>query len=130
MRVRGGVADLGEMLHVAVYRHEKKHLIEPVYAVSKKLRVASSCTPDDAEFLFSLTKNDYVRITLGDSCHEGYFVMYESDGRMTLRAHDQPKPDKEYFRKGVASATRIEKFHVDVLGNLYPAPPEKRRDLA
>lgn len=130
MRVRGGVADLGEMLYVAVYRHVNKHFIEPVYAASKGIRVVSSCTPNDAEFLFFLTKNDYVRITLGDICHEGYFVMYESDGRMTLRAHDQPKPDKEYFRKGVASATRIEKFHIDVLGNLYPAPPEKRRDLA
>ena len=130
MRVRGGVADLGDMLHVAVYRHARKHLIEPVYAADKEIRVASSCIPDDAEFLFYLTKNDYVRITLGNICHEGYFVMYESDGRMTLRAHDQPKPDKEYFRKGVASATQIEKYHVDILGNLYSAPPETRRDLA
>ena len=130
MRVRGGVADLGEMLHVAVYRHVKKHMIEPVYAAGKEIRVVSSYMPGDAEFLFSLTKNDYVRITLGGICHEGYFVMYESDGRMTLRAHDQPKPDKEYFRKGVASATQIEKFHVDILGNLYSAPPEKRRDVA
>ncbi|MDA8127565.1 MAG: type II CRISPR RNA-guided endonuclease Cas9 [Betaproteobacteria bacterium] len=130
MHVRGGVADLGDMLHVAVYRHARKHLIEPVYAANKEIRVASSCIPDDAEFLFYLTKNDYVRVTLGDICHEGYFVMYESDGRMTLRAHDQPKSDKEYFRKGVTSATQIEKYHVDILGNLYSAPPEKRRDLA
>lgn len=130
MRVRGGVADLGEMLNVAVYWHVKRYLIEPVYAAGKELRVTTAHVPDDAEFLFTLTKNDYVRITLGDMCHEGYFVMYESDGRMTLRAHDQPKPDKEYFRKGIASATRIEKLHIDILGNRYPAPPEKRSDLA
>ena len=56
--------------------------------------------------------------------------MYESDGRLTLRAHDQPKPDKDYFRKSVGSAKRIQKFHVDTLGNIYPAPPEKRCGLA
>ena len=62
--------------------------------------------------------------------YEGYFVMYESDGRLTLRAHDQPKSDKNYFRKSVTNAASIQKFHVDVLGNIYPAPPEQRRGLA
>jgi len=71
-----------------------------------------------------------VAITLGDTTYQGYVVMYESDGRLTLRSHDQPKPDKDYFRKSVASAKRIQKFHVDVLGNTYPALPEKRRGLA
>lgn len=31
---------------------------------------------------------------------------------------------------GVKTALALEKFHVDVLGNFYPAPPEQRRDLA
>jgi CRISPR-associated endonuclease Csn1 len=31
---------------------------------------------------------------------------------------------------GVKTAVSIEKFHVDTLGNIYPAPPEKRRGLA
>ena len=31
---------------------------------------------------------------------------------------------------GVKTALSLEKFHVDVLGNIYPAPPEKRRGLA
>ncbi|MGC2518457.1 MAG: type II CRISPR RNA-guided endonuclease Cas9 [Burkholderiales bacterium] len=128
--VRGGVADQGEMLHVDVYRHGNNFLIEPAYAISEEKRINPPRIPQEAKFLFALTKNDYVKATLGDVTHEGYFVMYESDGRMTLRAHDQPKPDKEYFRKGIAGASRIEKFHVDVLGNLYPARPEPRRGLA
>lgn len=130
MKVRGGVAELGDMLHVDVFQDGKRFLIEPAYIANNSARVAPSCLPETAEFLFSLTKNDLVAITLGDTTHQGYFVMYESDGRLTLRAHDQPKPDKDYFRKSVASAKRIQKFHVDVLGNTYPALPEKRRGLA
>lgn len=130
IRVRGGVAELGDMLHVDVFRDGKRILIEPAYMAHNSARIATSSIPDGAEFLFSLTKNDLVAVTLGDTTYQGYFVMYESDGRLTLRAHDQPKPDKDYFRKSVASAKRIQKFHVDTLGNIYPAPPEKRRGLA
>jgi CRISPR-associated endonuclease Csn1 len=128
--VRGGVAELGDMLHVDVYRHGKRFLIEPAYLVDDKQRVKPTNLPADSEFLFSLTKHDFVRVTLGNMVHEGYFVMYESDGRLTLRAHDQPKPDKTYFRKAVSGATQIEKYHVDILGRRYLAPPGTRRDLA
>ena len=130
MKVRGGVAELGAMLHVDVFRYGKRFLIEPAYAAIQQVRLIPYSVPEDAEFLFSLTKNDYVAITLGEATHTGYFVMFESDGRLTLRAHDQPKPDKDYFRKSVASATQIRKFHVGTLGNIYPAKPEPRRGLA
>lgn len=130
MKVRGGVAELGDMLHVDVFRDGKRILIEPAYMAPNSARIAPGSIPDSAEFLFSLTKNDLVAVTLGDVTYQGYFVMYESDGRLTLRAHDQPKPDKDYFRKSVASAKQIQKFHVDTLGNIYPAMPEKRRGLA
>ncbi|WP_415034989.1 type II CRISPR RNA-guided endonuclease Cas9 [Azonexus sp.] len=130
MKVRGGVAELGDMLHVDVFRDGKRILIEPAYMAHNSARIAPGSIPGSAEFLFSLTKNDLVAVTLGDVTYQGYFVMYESDGRLTLRAHDQPKPDKDYFRKSVASAKLIQKFHVDTLGNIYPAPPEKRRGLA
>lgn len=130
MKLRGGVADLGDMLYVNVYLHKDRYLIDPAYTASKEARIKASDLPNEAVFLFNLSKNDYVKISFGNTEHQGYFVMYESDGRLTLRAHDQPKPDKEYFRKGISSATKIEKYHIDVLGNLYPAPPDVRRDLA
>jgi CRISPR-associated endonuclease Csn1 len=31
---------------------------------------------------------------------------------------------------GVKTALEVEKLHVDVLGAIYPAPPEPRRGLA
>lgn len=127
MFIRGGVAELGDMHHVDVYKYRDRFLIEPAYPVNINKRINPHNLPDEAIFQFTLQKNDYLRVTLGETAHDGYFVMYESDGRLTLRAHDQPKPDKIYFRKSVSTANNLQKFHVDVLGNCYPAPPEKRR---
>lgn len=130
VRVRGGAADLGEMMRVGVFHKTNTYLMVPEYSISDDKRVRPPQVPAEAEYLFCLAKNDYVRIWLGNKAYEGYFVMYESDGRLTLRAHDQPQVNKTYFRKGIAGAKKIEKFHVDVLGNLYPARPEQRRGLA
>lgn len=130
MLIRGGVADLGDMLAVGVFKVGKHYLIEPEYLASTKVRISSVAIPPDAEFIFYLRKNDYLEIKLGGETYRGYFVMYESDGRLTLRAHDQPKPDKEYFRKSVTNAQEIQKYSVDLLGNIHPAKPEPRRGLA
>ena len=130
VRVRGGIAEMGGMHHVDVYKYGSRYHVEPAYIALAERRIVAPSIPGGAEFLFSLSKNDYLTIQIGNASFEGYFVMYESDGRMTLRAHDQPKPDKDYFRRSVAGAGRISKFHVDVLGNIFPAPPEPRRGLA
>jgi len=128
--VRGGIADLGEMLLIDVFRGPNGYVVIPRYgAASEKIR-GTVPAPADATFCFSLNKNDLVEVDTGSEIVRGYFVMYESDGRMTLRAHDQPQPDKKFFRKSVAKAHALRKFHVDILGNVYPAPPEVRRGLA
>ncbi len=129
--IRGGIADLGEMIAVEVFLHKLGGFaVIPRYqAIPEKMR-STVTAPVESEFCFSLTKNDFVEIEIGTELVRGYFVMYESDGRMTLRAHDQPQPDKKFFRKSVAGAKSIKKFNIDILGNCYPAPPEKRRDLA
>jgi CRISPR-associated endonuclease Csn1 len=49
---------------------------------------------------------------------------------MRLRMHDQPQLEKYFFRKSITSAKSITKFHVDILGCIYPASPEKPHDLA
>jgi CRISPR-associated endonuclease Csn1 len=128
--IGNAVADLGDMLHVNVFQNDKRYFLIPVYGILSDRRINPITAPENADFLFSLTKNDFLEVTLSTETTRGYFVMFESDGRLTLRAHDQPQPDKNYFRKSVSSATKLSKFNVDVLGNIYPAPPEKRRDLA
>jgi CRISPR-associated endonuclease Csn1 len=59
--------------------------------------------------------------------YQGYFVMYESDGRLNLRLHDQPlTSDIGYFRKSIYEVSKVEKFNIDVLGNIYPIQKEAR----
>jgi CRISPR-associated endonuclease Csn1 len=125
-----GIADLGDMVCVEVLRHEGRHVLVPVYGIPADKRIKPITAPMGSEFLFTLSKNDLVEVSFGAETTRGYFVMFESDGRVTLRAHDQPQPDKNYFRRSVAGATKLAKFHVDILGRIYPAPPEKRRGLA
>jgi CRISPR-associated endonuclease Csn1 len=130
LHLRNGIADLGEMMRVDVFRSRKGYSLFPAYQAPRiQMRGQKNPNTED-EFIFSLQKNELVEIELSGVSVRGYFVMYESDGRVTLRAHDQTQPDKKFFRKAVASAMRIAKFHVDILGNIYLAQPEPRRGLA
>ena len=130
IRLKNAVAELGEMIGIDIYRVPNGYFIDPKYPAHASDRLSYKPPPEDAEYCFLLTKNDYVQVVIGSETYFGYFVMYESDGRMTLRAHDQPQPDKKYFRRSVSAARLIQKFHVDILGNIYPAPPEVRHGLA
>lgn len=128
--VRGGIADIGGMICVDVFRQGGRFHVIPRYQASPSKMRGTAAETRDSGFCFSLTKNDLVEIVMDGKTIRGYFVMYENDGRMTLRGHDQSQPDKNYFRKSVATATHIAKFHVDVLGKTYPTRPEERRGLA
>lgn len=149
--VRGGIAKNDTMLRVDVFRHKKDgkfHLV-PVYvhhAVAKELPNRAIVAFKDEEewtqineqnfdFLFSLHPNDFIRITQKNkapiigyyaSCHRG-------TGNLNLWAHDRNHKigkDGQIEGIGVKTAVALEKFHVDVLGNIYPAPQERRRGLA
>lgn len=129
--IRGGIADLGEMIFIDIFlQRTGGFAVIPRYQADiAKIRNPVIASADSA-FCFSLTKNDLVEIEIGMQTIRGYFVMYESDGRMTLRAHDQPQPDKKFFRKSITGAKNIKKFHVDILGKSYLTPLEKHGDLA
>ena len=130
LQLKNAIADLGPMMGVDVYRIGKEFFFDPAYPARVSARLNVKKIPEEAQFLFFLTKNHFVQIEIGGEITRGYFVMFESDGRMTLRAHDQPKGDKKFFRKSVTAAINIIKFNVDLLGHIYPAPPEQRRGLA
>lgn len=122
LRLGHAIAELGEMTGVGVYRLAKGYFLDPLYPAAAAARLNYKNPPPDAKYQFMLTKNDLVEVEIGDEVHRGYFVMYESDGRMTLRAHDQPQPDKKYFRRAIAGAKLISKLNVDALGFIYPPP--------
>jgi len=64
----------------------------------------------------------------------GYYAGCDrSTAAIHLWAHDrnqQVGKDGLIRSIGVKTAMSVEKFNVDVLGTIYPAPPETRRDLA
>jgi CRISPR-associated endonuclease Csn1 len=128
--VRGGIADLGEMAFVDVFKSPSGYTLAPRYAAGESRLRGGEAIPSDALYCFSLRKNDLVEIDVSGHRVRGYFVMYESDGRVTLRAHDQPQPDKKFFRKSVARATLIRKLNVGILGQTFPPNVERRHGLA
>ena len=120
----------------------------PVYAHHKAAQALPSCTADGKteiddsfNFLFSLHPSDLARVTLrGNESILGYFRGYggpPNPYNITLLIHDRNKASHKRANEkgeipsiGVKTALAVEKFHVDVLGNFYPAHPEKRRGLA
>jgi CRISPR-associated endonuclease Csn1 len=147
--IRGGIAKNDTMLRVDVFRSKKDgkfHLV-PVYVhhrvtglpnraiVAFKDEAEWTEMDDEYDFLYSLHPNDLVRVLqkkkqplIGyfSSCHRG-------TGNINLWAPDRnTKIGKDGMIEGIGvkTALSLEKFHVDTLGNIYPAPPETRRDLA
>ncbi|WP_332814202.1 type II CRISPR RNA-guided endonuclease Cas9 [Ramlibacter sp.] len=145
--VRGGIAKNDSMLRVDVFRRAGRFHLVPVYVhhrvkglpqraiVAYKDESDWTSIDDSFEFLFSLHPNDLVRITQkGKAPILGYYAScHRGTGALNLWAHDRNQnfgKDGAISGIGVKVAQSLEKFHVDVLGNMFPAPPEKRRGLA
>lgn len=144
--IRGGIAKNDSMLRVDVFTKNGKFHLVPVYVhhrvnglpnravVAFKDEEEWTLIDDSFAFCFSLHPNDLVRITLKNEHHLGYYAGSDrSTGAISLWVHDRnQKVGKDGLIRGIGvkTAVAVEKFHVDVLGNLYPASPEKRCDLA
>lgn len=145
--IRGGLAKNDTMLRVDVFTKDGKFHLVPVYVhhrvnglpdraiVAFKDETEWTLVDESFAFCFTLHPNDFVRVSQkGKSPIHGYYSScHRGTGNINLWAHDrnlQVGKDGMIQGIGVKTALSIEKFHVDVLGNLYPAPPEKRRDLA
>ena len=145
--IRGGIAKNDSMVRVDVFTKTNKFHLVPVYvhhtvakALPNRAVVAFkdedewSLIDDSYQFCFSMYSNDLVQVTLKTESQLGYYAGCDrSTGCINLWAHDrnqQVGKDGLIRSIGVKTALSIEKFNVDVLGNRYPAPPEKRCDLA
>jgi len=144
--VRGGIAKNDTMLRVDVFTKVGKFHLVPVYVhhrvtglpdraiVAFKDEEEWTLIDDSFDWCFSLYPNDLLRIKLKKESYEGYYSSCNrSTGAVNLWAHDRNvNVGKDGFIEsiGVKTAVSIEKLHVDTLGNIYPAPPEKRRGLA
>ncbi len=146
--IRGGVAKNDTMLRVDVFTKAGKFHLVPIYvhhAVAKELpnhavvqgKAESEWTLMDGtfEFFFSLHPNDLVKINRqGKTLIFGYYSGCDrATANISVWAHDRNKAvgkDGIIEGIGVKTALSLEKFNVDVLGNIYPAPKEGRLGLA
>ncbi len=145
--VRGGIAKNDTMLRVDVFTKAGKFHLVPVYvhhSVAKELPNRAivafkdeydwTLIDDSYDFCFSVHPNDLIEIQLKSEIHRGYYAGTDrSTGAISLWAHDRSMSvGKDGLIRGIGAKTAlsIQKFHVDVLGNIYPAPPEARCGLA
>ena len=148
MSLRGGIAKNDSMIRVDVFHKAGKYHLVPLYVqhrVAKELpnrAIVQSKSEEEwtvidetFEFCFALYPNDLVRVELkGKPIIEGYYAGCDrATGAINLWAQDRNQAlgkDGLIRGVGVKTALKIERFNVDVLGNIYAAKPEVRRGLA
>lgn len=146
LKINGGQASNGDLVRLDVfYRDGEGYRLIPLYVhhfagnqLPNKV-ITSGRTEEewdeigDEYFLFSLYKNDLVKIKKrSDEELIAYYISADrSNGSMTLRAHDNdPAFGKEgAIRVGIKTLLAFEKYNVDYFGQMYPQSPgirEKR----
>ena len=144
--IRGGLAKNDSMLRVDVFTKAGKFHLVPVYVhhrvtgLPNRAIVAHKDENDwphvdeTYQFLHSIYPNDLIKITQKGASFTGYYAGCDrGSGNVNLWAHDRAEAigkDGLIRGIGVKTAQSLEKFNVDVLGRIYPAPPEVRRGLA
>lgn len=146
--LRGGIAKNDSMIRVDVFQKDGKYHLVPIYVqhrVAKELPNRAIVQGKDEEewtliddsfsFIFSLYPNDLVQVTLkGKPVIKGYYAGCDrATGGINLWAHDRNQSvgkDGLIRGIGVKVALKVERFNVDVLGNVYQAKTEMSRGLA
>ena len=147
LRVRHGIADNDTMLRADIFTKDNKFYAVPVYVaniVNKELPnkavVATKLEEDwpimdgSYTFLFSLYPNDWVRLRLKkEEIREGYYSgLDRGTGSINIWCHDRNRTigkDGLHRSNGIKTALAIEKYHVDLLGNLYRVHSEERKAI-
>lgn len=145
--IRGGIAKNDTMLRVDVFTKAGKFHLVPVYIhhtvtglpnqaiVQGKDEAEWTLIDETFDFCFSLHPNDFIKVAQkGKAAISGYYAScHRGTGNLNLWSHDRnlaSGKDGAFEGLGVKTAISLEKFDVDVLGNVYPAKPEERRGLA
>ena len=145
--IRGGIAKNDTMLRVDVFAKAGKFHLVPVYIhhtvtglpnrgiTAFKDEEGWTLIDNTFDFCFSMHPCDLIRISQkGKPPLLGYYAgCNRATGSIDVWAHDRNQTigkDGLIQSIGVKLAASIEKFDVDVLGNIYPAKLEERRGLA
>lgn len=143
VKVRGGLAanKPGSQIRVDVYRKNKKYYLVPHYVddlargilrtraiTQKKDQEDWDVIDENFEFLFSLFKNDLIKITEKNGKEiTGYYITTDISGAcIELKDHDASQNQRQRQRKGVKTVSLLEKYVVTPLGECYKVRREKR----
>lgn len=144
--IRGGIANNGAMLRVDIFTKGGRFHAVPVYvadATKKELPnlAVVQAKPEEEwtfmdeshQFLFSLYPNDWVTIRLKNEVREGYFSgLDRATGNVDLWLHDRNQNQGKAGQlrgNGIKTALAVEKYHVDLLGNLHRVYGEDRQPI-
>lgn len=144
--IRKGIANNGSMLRVDVFSKGGKFFAVPVYvadAARTELpnRGVVAFKPEsewpemgEQDFMFSLYPNDWVCLRYKNAPNrEGYFSgLNRATGNIDIWLHDRnPATVKNglFEGNGIKTVLAVEKYHVDLLGNLHRVHTETRQPI-
>jgi len=147
--VRKGIANNGAMLRADIFTKGGRFHAVPVYVADAAKeakaglpnRAVVQAKPEDEwtvmdesyQFLFSLHPNDWVTVRLKGETKEGYFAgLDRATGAISLWLHDRNQSvgkDGQWRGIGIKTAPAVEKYHVDLLGNLHRVHKEDRQPI-
>lgn len=135
-----GIADNGEMLFIDIFHKNGKNYIIPFYIadISRNKPLSNETvdghTVENEYFLFRLYKKDLLRITKDNDCHYVYYNGNDIANPYNIQfiPHDGSSNNPWGGKKCQIGVQRvkIEKYQVDVLGNITRVEKEKRLDFS
>ena len=153
-----GAAANDTMYRVDVYVKDKKFYLCPIYMAdvyahklpNKVIEIGKDWTTIDNsfKFKFSLYKNDLVKVTSKknivmnknfknpkskkpDKIESNEFLVYYNSTNISVASIKIFTQDNCYRTDslGVKTLLNLEKYYVDIMGNIYKAPKEERKSL-
>lgn len=132
------IADNGDMARVDLFKKNGKYFLVPVYVwqavkgilpdraiIQGKTEEQWEIMDDSAEFLFSIYPNDLIKVKRKEQDYLGYYKGVDrSNGRISIISHDK---GHSLCRLGIKNAISVEKYTVDLLGNISKKPCKKEK---
>lgn len=144
--INEGLASNGDQIRIDIFQKNGKFFVVPIYVhhfiqgklLNKAIIAAKDekdwIEMDDKDFIFSLYKNDLVRVKSNNEDYLAYYMgtVDRSTGAISIRTHDNdPSFGKNgTTRTGIKSLLAFEKYSVDYFGDKKRIKKEKRLGVA
>jgi len=133
VEINNGLAEAGEVKRIDVFLKKGKYHFVYMYVNDfvkdsiKNITIKDVKIDDSFQFIFSVFKNDLIKLEYKDKNVFGYLKFAEGDGRFNISSHQQSQLDKKLDRHATGSLINIKKYQVDPLGNYVEVKSEKRQ---